>query len=121
LAYGQRLSTPGFHIMEAQSQHWVEMLTGLAASGVELILAYTGEHPMPSHPLVPVIQVTAAESMQQRYGQDLDLNLTGESDEWPELMLQLVGQVLLDQYSPKLHRQGNIDFQITRGLLGVSL
>lgn len=121
LTYGQRLTSAGFHIMEMQSEHWVEMLTGLAASGVELILAYTGEHPVPSHPLVPVLQVTAAESVQQRYGQDLDLNLTGESDKWAEQILQLLVQVLSGQYNPKLHRQGHVDFQITRGLLGLSL
>ncbi|MFN8453328.1 MAG: UxaA family hydrolase [Anaerolineae bacterium] len=121
LAYGQPFTQPGFHIMETQSGHWVEMLTGLAASGVELILAYAGEHPLPSHPLVPVIQLTAAETVQQRYGQDLDLNLAGASGAWAEQIMQLLAQVLSGQYSPKLHRQGNIDFQITRGLLGISL
>jgi altronate dehydratase len=121
LAYGQRLLNPGFHIMETPSEHWVETLTGLAATGVELILAYVGEHPMPSHPLVPVIQITATEAVQQRYGQDLDLVLAGEASGWSDKMLQLIIDGITHQYKPRLHQQGNIDFQITRGLLGISL
>jgi altronate dehydratase len=121
LAYGQPFVAPGFHIMETQSGHWIETLTGLGATGVELILTYVGEHPMPGHPLVPVIQVTAAETVQQRYGQDLDLILAGEAAGWTDQILQLLARVISHQYTPRLQRQGNIDFQITRGLLGVSL
>jgi hypothetical protein len=76
---------------------------------------------MPGHPLVPVIQVTAAETVQQRYGQDLDLILAGEAAGWTDQILQLLARVISHQYTPRLQRQGNIDFQITRGLLGVSL
>jgi altronate dehydratase len=107
--------------METPSEHWVETLTGLAATGVELILAYVGQHPMPSHPLVPVIQLTASGAVSQRYGQDLDLILAGETGEWPDKILQRIVDVASRQYTPKLHRQGHLDFQITRGLLGVSL
>ena len=46
LAYGQQPNTPGFHIMETPSQHWVETLTGLGATGVEIMLAYAGRQPM---------------------------------------------------------------------------
>ena len=121
LGYGQRPATPGFHIMETPSAHWVETLTGLGATGVEVIVAYVGEHPLPSHPLVPVLQLTAEAAIQQRFGEDMDLHLTGDSDSWPEQILDRMIAIITDQSRPKLDRQGNIDFQITRGLLGVSL
>jgi altronate dehydratase len=121
LAYGQRVEQAGFHIMETPSTHWVETLTGLAASGVELILAHLGDQPRQSHPLVPVVQVTAEADLQHRYQADLDLALTGLAQSWPTQMLRLLVDVIEQRHLPRLHQQGNIDFQITRGLLGVSL
>ena len=121
LAYGEHRQQPGFHIMETPTEHWVETLTGLAATGVEIILAYVGEHPMQTHPLVPVVQVTADATLQTRYGADLDLYLSGDPAGWIDELLALTVRVLEHQVSPKLYQQGNIDFQLTRGLLGVTL
>jgi altronate dehydratase len=121
LAYGQRLVTNGFHIMETPSSHWVETLTGLGATGVEILLAYIGQHPMQSHPMLPVLQITAEEAVIQRYGRDLDLILADDPELWPDQILQRVIEVIAHDYIPKLDQQGNTDFQITRGLLGISL
>src|SRR5690606_27622576 len=46
LAYGAPMRELGFHIMETPTEHWVETLTGLGATGVDLIVAYVGEHPL---------------------------------------------------------------------------
>jgi altronate dehydratase len=120
LGYGEHAAQPGFHIMEAPTEHWVETLTGFAATGVEVILAHVAVQPMQTHPLVPVVQVSATEAM-ERYGTDLDLLLEGAPASWNEQLLGLVKQVVEHAYVPKLYQQGNIDFQFTRGLLGVSL
>src|SRR5437588_324969 len=66
LAYGQSAQIPGFHVMEAPSDHWVETLTGLAATGVELVLVHTSGRPVQGHRLVPLLQVTSDSSTQQR-------------------------------------------------------
>ncbi len=51
LPYGQAAVEPGFYIMETPTDHWVETATGLeATTGVDLILAHTGEHPLQGHP-----------------------------------------------------------------------
>jgi altronate dehydratase len=121
LAYGERMVEQGFHIMETPTAHWVETLTGLGATGVEMVLAHVGQHPQQGHPLVPVLQVTAEEAVETNYGDDLDLVLGGDPAHWTAELLQLVAQVASRAYRPKLARQGNIDFQLTRGLLGVSL
>jgi len=47
--------------------------------------------------------------------------LSGNSTEWTNQILNLICSVLSRQYIPKPYKYGNIDFQITRGLLGVSL
>lgn len=121
LAHGQSFENPGFYIMDAPTQHWVETLTGLGASGVELMLAHTGEHPMQGHPLVPLVQVSSAEPVLGAYRGDLDLALEGAPEGWASQLLQLVLEVASRRQCPKALAQGNTDFQITRGLLGISM
>lgn len=120
LAYGEHARQHGFHIMETPTEHWVETVTGLAATGVELILALVNDHPLQTHPLTPVIQM-ASEPTMQRYANDLDLFLTGDATGWVDQILERCQQVIEHRYAPRLYQQGNIDFQFTRGLLGVSL
>ena len=125
LAYGQSLADSadrsGLHIMETPTEHWAETLTGLGGVGVEAILAYVGSHPIEGHPLVPVLQVTAAEGSARRFAADMDAVLGGDPEAWPQLLADLLSQTLGGQLQPKAMRAGNIDFQFTRGLLGVSL
>jgi len=121
LAYGEHARQTGFHIMETPTEHWVETVTGLAATGVELILALVNDHPMQTHPLVPLLQIASEPAMQQRYRNDLDLLLNGDSHDWVDQILERCKEVVEHRYAPRLYQQGNIDFQFTRGLLGVSL
>jgi hypothetical protein len=51
----------------------------------------------------------------------MDLLLRGDSVRWSEEILRLIVETAGRQYIPKLYQQGNIDFQVTRGLLGISL
>ena len=121
LAYGQVASAPGLHIMETPTQHWSETLTGLVATGVEIILAYVPDHPRQAHPMVPVLQVTSEPVRPFGQSEDLDLCLQGDASHWPQALLRLLLDVAQGDYRPKLYAQGNTDFQITRGLLGGSL
>ncbi|MBW7883233.1 MAG: UxaA family hydrolase [Caldilineaceae bacterium] len=125
LAYGQALASArdrtGFHVMEAPTSHWTETVTGLAATGVEVVIGYTGSEPQTGHPLVPLVQVSAEASVLQRYAADMDLVLDGNEENWGQRMLDQVADVLSRRAAPKASQQGNIDFQFTRGLLGVSL
>lgn len=121
LAYGEHARQVGFHIMETPTKHWVETVTGLAATGVELIIALVNDRPMQTHPLVPVLQAASEPLMQQNYANDLDLLLTGNPTDWIDQILERCKQVIEHSYAPRLYQQGNVDFQFTRGLLGVSL
>lgn len=120
LGYGEPLRANGFHVMETPTEHWVETITGLAATGVEIILAAVTQ-PMQTHPLVPVLQVTADAAVAAAVGEDLDLVLDGKAEDWVNRLLDLLVRTLQHEYTPKLYQQGNIDFQLTRGLLGVTL
>lgn len=116
LAYGQRFEKKGLHIMEAPTDQPTEILTGLAATGVEIGLVHIEGAPLQSHAIVPLMQVSTDSTTQESYGSDLDL---GSVD--IEEMLELIVEVASREYVPKLHSKGNIDFQLTRGLLGVSM
>ena len=116
LAYGQRVEKAGFHIMETPTDQQTETLTGLGATGVDLALAHIVGAPLQSHVMVPLIQVSTDAATQANYGADLDL-VTADVDE----LLALIVAVASRQYTPKLHGKGNTDFQLTRGLLGISM
>ncbi|MCJ7624912.1 MAG: UxaA family hydrolase, partial [Anaerolineaceae bacterium] len=121
LSYAQKPTTAGLHIMEMPTTHWSEMITGLGAAGVGVILAHIGAHPMPGHPLLPVLQVSTQGLVAAQYSADLDLSLAGEPADWPGQLLDLVLDAFLHRYVPLSTKQGNVHFQMTRGLFGVSL
>jgi hypothetical protein len=121
LAYGEHARHMGFHIMETPTEHWVETVTGLAATGVELIIALVHRRPMQTHPFVPMMQMASDPFMQQTYTNDLDLLLKGNPADWTDKILERCKQIIEHSYTPRLYQQGNVDFQLTRGFLGVSL
>lgn len=116
LGYGQRAKRAGFHIMANPRQHWGETLAGLGASGVEVMLGYVEDCMLAGHPLVPVLQVSGgAESLDE-----LDAVLT-EADNVSGRLLDLLVATLSGDHTPRHQLVGNHDFQVTRGVLGVSL
>ncbi len=121
LAYGQRIRQTGFHIMETPTSHWIETVTGLAASGVELMVALVNRQPMQTHPFVPMLQVTSEPKVKQTYAEDLDLYLDDDLPDFIHPILQYCKKVMEHSYTPRLYQLGNVDFQLTRGFLGVSL
>ncbi len=121
LAHGQSPTHSGYHIMDSQTDHWVETLTGLGGTGVHIIVAYSGDHPLQGHPLTPMLQTTAEESVANSYGDDFDLIFNTEPKHNANVLLQQITAVASRQYTPKTPLTGNTDFQFTRGLLGVSM
>jgi len=114
LAYGQAIQQPGFHLMEAPTLHWTETVTGLGATGAEIIVAYT-DQPRPGHPFIPLLSIAAAGAENQP-----DLLLDGDATEWPLHLANLLLAVTTGAYQPRALLQSNVDFQLTRGWLGIS-
>lgn len=114
LAYGQAVTIPGFHLMETPTAHWTETITGLGATGAAVIVAYT-EQPRPGHPFIPVLTVadTAVHSRP-------DLLLRGNPNLWSDRIYKRIIATLAGRYQPLALTQNNIDFQLTRGWLGIS-
>ena len=107
--------------MEMPTEHIVESLTGLGAGGVDIILMIVETTPAQGHPLIPTLQVAVPNDSHTTPLDDFDLVLEEDPSGWAEQILALLLRTASRNYQPKLFTQGNIDFQITRGLLGVSL
>jgi altronate dehydratase len=128
LAYGQGITQPGLHIMEMPTDHPVETLTGLGAAGVNLLLALVNGPPLPAHPMVPLVQVgqsSSAATAGEPGNAQTDFDFVLDESQSPERVARKLGsliqRVLSQAYTPKSLALGNTDFQMTRGLVGVSL
>lgn len=121
LAHGQPVEESGFYIMETPTDHWVENLSGLGATGMELMLAHVEDHPLQGHPLVPLLQISTIKTTQALYGADIDLDLSTNIEDGAQQLLDLLIETASRRYRPKLAGLDNTDFQITRGLLGISM
>lgn len=118
LAYAQRFKHPGLHVMQCPSDHWVETITGLGASGVEIILAFTSDRVLQGHPLLPVLQITTNSKLQ---AEDVDLNLTAETaNEQAKLIFDLLLRTAEGRHLAMAWQRNNVDFQVSRGHFGVS-
>jgi len=122
LAYGQPAVETGLHVMAAPTVHTVEVLTGLGGTGVQLILALVDGPPLQGHPMITTLQV-APQHCGAGFTADFDLLLPdhAEAMEMQQRMLALLCEAAAGSLNPRLWRSGNTDFQVTRGLSGVSL
>ena len=106
LSYGQFITESGFHIMETPTDHVVETLTGLGATGVDLMFAHVVGHPLQAHRMIPLIQATTEETTGSIYEADLDLLPTDEnwtSESFSAQMLEIILEVTSRRYTPKLY------------------
>lgn len=115
LGYGESAATPGLHIMETPTDDWGEILTGLGATGVEIVVAHSAGHPLAAHRMIPVIQTATAGNA---HSGDFDLLRT---DVRADALLDVVLRVASREYVPMMTARGNVEFQITRGRLGISM
>jgi hypothetical protein len=124
LEYGQFARRPGMHIMAAPTRHAVETITGLGGTGVQVMLAHVDNTPLQGHPMIPLLQFASAGSRAVRFEPDLDALLNPGQEDAASLqneIIRLVSATASGNYQPRCRIEGNVDFQLTRGLLGVSL
>lgn len=123
LAYGQKFSDPGRYTMETPTDDLVETITGLAATGAQLIVVFTSNWLVSGNPLVPTIQIANRDRLPRGLHSDVDLLFSMEDqphDVAARLWL-LTSQLRGGQKTPRNMELSNTAFQITRGLTGISL
>ncbi len=120
LAYGEPLAQPGLHVVASETDHWVENLTGLCGGGAHLALTVVADHAQPGHPMFPVLQVAEAGACARLAAPDIDGTLTGDAAADTAALVRLVIATARHEHTAVATAQGFVDFQLTRGLLGLT-
>ena len=120
LAYGQPVTAPGLHLVATDSDHWVENLAGLGGCGAQVFLGLVGDTPQQGHPMLPVLQIAAPGGLPAVTERDVDAVLSGDADEDEANVLRLLCRTAEGDFLPAATAGGFVDFQLSRGLLGVS-
>ena len=118
IGYARLPKKAGFHIMAGRPDGWTELLTGLGASGCDLFLSISNSWPQNGHPLIPLVQVGLNTLDQGDW--DFVINQQAGLD-WEKGIRDLVVAVRGQAVTPLAQLQNNVDFQITRGALGISM
>ena len=119
LFYGQPVALAGLHLVQTDTDHWVENVTGLAACGAHLVVGAVGDGPQQGHPLVPVLQVAGPAGRGVMADEDVDF-VAGGAKADPDRLTELVLATARRDAVPAAQAAGLVEFQLTRGLLGVS-
>mmetsp|Transcript_20989 Transcript_20989/g.53139 ORF Transcript_20989/g.53139 Transcript_20989/m.53139 type:complete len:931 (+) Transcript_20989:159-2951(+) len=107
------------HVMHMPTHQWTECMVGMAAAGVHALVSYATDIPCAPHPFVPLIQATHAGGQSPYF----DLCLPGSVAACTGANLaRAVATVLSGTAEPRTRSvHGLADFQVTRGLCGVSM
>lgn len=120
LAYGQPLTLPGLHVVASETDHFVENLTGFGANGAHLALGIVAGHAQQGHPLVPLLQFAEPPARGHLPADDIDGFLTGEPAADLATLRGAITAVVGRERVPVANASGFVDFQLTRGLLGLT-
>jgi altronate dehydratase len=120
LAYGQPITQPGFHIVETETDHRIENLSGLGGCGAQTFLAIVDRSAQPGHPFIPIVQFAEADLSGAIPADEIDGFLSGDAEQDSAAILDSLLAAAAGSRVPAAIARGNTDFQITRGLLGVS-
>lgn len=121
LAHGQRPKAAGWHVMRMPTSDWLETGSGFGATGAQILLTHVSGSSVSGQRLLQVVQVTANQQTEQNYKQDLDGVLQGGVREQALQLLEILILVASGLQGPRALANGNVGFQITRGLLGTSV
>jgi altronate dehydratase len=120
LAYGQPIALPGFHIVATETDHRIENMSGLGACGVQVFLSIVNRGAQPGHPFIPVLQFAETDLRGAIPPDEIDGFLAGDAEQDSAAILDALLAAAGGGRNPAAIARGNTDFQITRGLLGVS-
>ena len=110
LAFAQRPDEPGLHIMQSVTGNRMETVTGLGAA-TDVILHFSSERATAAHILVPTLNIT-----DESDSPDFDFKLrASQENDWPQQLVDIIGEVLSDNFVPRQNTLGQVGNQIPRG------
>ncbi len=120
LAYGQPFAHPGLHVVASETDHFVENLTGFGGNGAHLALALVAAHAQQGHPFVPLIQFAEPAQRGHLAGDDIDGFLSGDPAADLATLESALTAAATRATPPVATARGFVDFQLTRGELGLT-
>ena len=120
LAYGQPVRRPGLHVVASETDLWEENVTGFGGNGAHLVLGLVDTHARHGHPLVPVVQLAEPSRRGLVPADDIDGFLSGGPDADTGLLLGWITDLAARRRVPVAAARGFVDFQLTRGELGLT-
>jgi altronate dehydratase len=120
LAYGEPLVRPGFHLVATETDHWEENLAGLGACGAHLFVGFIHDTPQQGHPMLSLLQLADPTALPAPAHRDVDLILSDDLSVNLARLNHLVAETAQGHSLPAANAGGFVDFQLSRGLLGVS-
>lgn len=120
LLYGEPPTRAGLHVVASETDHWVENITGFGGCGAHLAVTIVGAHAQQGHPMVPVLQLAEATFRGHIPADDIDFFLTGELPTDAAAIGNAVRAIARGETRAVATTRGFVDFQLTRGLLGLT-
>lgn len=120
IPYAGPVTKAGLHIMQTSTSDWLEVSTGLGATGVESLIFFANKRPVQPHRMIPVLQIGTGTNPSTHKVFDVtatDPDFAVTSD---EIVLKL-DEIQRGHYVPVVTARPNVGFQISRGSWGVSL
>lgn len=108
LGYAQQIKRHGLHLMATPNLHLEELMTGLGATGVGVLIVASNGLSVPAHPFLPTLQI----------GDSGELDWVPGGD---DSLFQRIVDTLRGEYAPVSSRLDESVFQISRGWRGISL
>jgi altronate dehydratase large subunit len=94
LEYSERPQGRGLFIMDSPGRE-IEMLTGIAAAGAQMIVFATGRGALQGFPIAPVIKVTGNSRTVEKLGEEIDVDVSSVTK--GRETIEAAGQRVLDE------------------------
>jgi altronate dehydratase len=119
IPYAGPVEAAGLHVMQASTSDWLEVSTGLGATGAEALIVFAHQRPVQPHRMLPVLQIGTGTIPSTHKVFDItannqDLSVTSE-------IISKLHEIHRGHYVPVVTARPNVGFQISRGAWGVSL
>lgn len=120
IPYAGSVQAAGLHVMQASTSDWLEISTGLGATGAEALIVFANQRPVQPHRMLPVLQIGTGTIPSTHKVFDITANNQDLSVTGGEIISKL-NEIHRGHYAPVVAARPNVGFQISRGSWGVSL
>jgi hypothetical protein len=121
ISLGGSIDLPGLYWFNSFANHPVEIVSGLGALGVHLILVLTDNPLFQGHLFIPTVLLASPVERKSNRESCFDFVLSGGMEADVSKVLELMKKILQQEIPCVSQKISNCYFQITRGPFGISV